>query len=242
MISTLLRRPTISDFIEYVKCPEVLQEESVFSKKNLLNIAELAAMLLAVQFFVILPVIYLWKQTFSIGDPLIKENSGILMYLLACLVLPIIEEFVFRGWMNGKPRNLWLAFCGVGFLVTTYIIAKYILDNPLESYQYEDTLPWYNRISWLFAAVAGWFLVRDKIAGITYRVYFPRIFYFVAAAFAFIHVFNYAKPIFSTLPMVIPQFWSGVVFGYARQKYGLMASIIIHASTNTILLIMTVIF
>jgi membrane protease YdiL (CAAX protease family) len=236
MIDRILKRRSVSGLISYLKNPEVLEPQGVFNKRSLLGIAELGIILLAIQFVVILPLLYFWQQAFSIPDPNIVESKNLKIFLLAGFFLPIGEEIIFRGWMNGKPRNLWLAFCVVGLGTTSYLITKYLFENPLDSYEYADSLPLYNKLSWVFAAVAGWFLVRNKEAGANYRIHFPKIFYLTAIVFGLMHVTNYPNPGLVLLPMIIPQIWSGCIFGYARQKYGLMASMILHMTTNSLLL------
>jgi membrane protease YdiL (CAAX protease family) len=62
------------------------------------------------------------------------------------------------------------------------------------------------------------------------------IFYLGAALFALPHALNYPEVSWLTLPLVLPQAWAGLTLGYLRQKIGLSAAILAHATSNGLML------
>ena len=62
---------------------------------------------------------------------------------------------------------------------------------------------------------------------------FPVVFWLVTLAFALVHLANYTDgTLLILLPLVIPQFIAGALFGYARVHYGLWAAMLLHAMHN----------
>ena len=50
--------------------------------------------------------------------------------------------------------------------------------------------------------------------------------------FGLLHLSNYPRLSWALVPMVLPQVWAGLVFGYLRLRHGLVASIMAHAVGN----------
>ncbi len=139
---------------------------------------------------------------------------------LAVVGAPLIEESVFRGWLTGRPRALWLLLwltLGIGLTV----MAQRGLLSPLVA----AGLP-------LIAALAGWIVLRKRQAGPLFRAGFPLIFYASAVLFGLIHVFNYSAPGLAHLPLVLPQLWAGLTLGFLRLRIGLPAAMLVHAVSN----------
>lgn len=139
---------------------------------------------------------------------------------LAVLGAPLIEESVFRGWLTGRPRALWLLFwlaAGIGLTV----LVQRGLVSPLVA----AGLP-------LAAALVGWIVLRKREAGPLFRAGFPLIFYASASVFGLIHVLNYTAPGLVHLPLVLPQLWAGLTLGFLRLRIGLPAAMLVHAVSN----------
>ncbi len=138
---------------------------------------------------------------------------------------PLTEELMFRSWLSGRPGHLVAGFAGIaallglpllaasgdaGGMIALALLAVLVLGAALSLWR------------WRAAPPLRWF-----------GMAFPAIFWLVAVLFALIHLVNYEAAGFLTLlPLVIPQFIAGTLFGYARVRYGLWASIALHALHN----------
>jgi hypothetical protein len=89
----------------------------------------------------------------------------------------------------------------------------------------------------LFALLAltlgGWLWLRKRReAPAAYRTAYPIVFWLVAAGFASVHLMNYPSMSLLSLPMVLPQLWAAAVLGFTRQRLGLPAAMLQHATAN----------
>ena len=89
------------------------------------------------------------------------------------------------------------------------------------------------------AFVAGWVpyairLHRSPRFERTFDRCFPAAFYLSAAGFAALHAFNFGadEPSFALALLVLPQFVSGLIYGYARMRYGMWANVGLHSANN----------
>ncbi len=92
--------------------------------------------------------------------------------------------------------------------------------------------------SWL-TGPAGWLLrwpVFVRIRAIFVR-FFPFLFWFSSLAFGLLHLMNYREPSAATLFWIIPQTMMGAFLGYARVRWGLWASIAMHAAHNALFIL-----
>ncbi len=139
---------------------------------------------------------------------------------LVVLAAPVIEETVFRGWLAGRPRALWL----LGGLVALALAATMLADGaPLR-------LAVIGLV--LLAMPLGWFLLRKRAAPGWFVLLFPVIFWATALVFGLVHLSNYPSPGLLALPLVMPQVWAGLVFGFMRMRLGLVAAMLAHAGAN----------
>lgn len=66
-----------------------------------------------------------------------------------------------------------------------------------------------------------------------YRALFPLVYFAQAIGFAAIHIFNYPGGLtLFTLVFVLPQLIAGLIWGYARVRYGWWANITLHMAHN----------
>jgi membrane protease YdiL (CAAX protease family) len=94
-------------------------------------------------------------------------------------------------------------------------------------------------------------IFRSWISGIVhrppkwYRALFPMIYFAQAIGFGAIHMFNYdggsGGPALLTLLFVLPQLIAGLIWGYARVRYGWWANIALHMAHNAGILALTLI-
>lgn len=179
--------------------------------------------------FLLLPLLVLWTRTLGIEPPRMMHDIPELMVLvMAVAILPPLEELVFRGWMTGRPAALVLLggalaiglimglthTAQVPFLVPTLVIAGLVVTL---------TAVWLLRQR---DAAPGWF-TRN----------FKWFFWGSTLLFASAHYSNYPALTAAHLPLVLPQLWSGLVFGFTRLRFGLLRSILLHCASNAFVLL-----
>lgn len=141
---------------------------------------------------------------------------------LVVLVAPVIEETLFRGWLRGRPRALWL--------LALALLAGGLLTAVVQ--HWHDQIATLGVLALVLAAPIGWFALRRRATPAWYRRQFRWWFTGAVAVFALAHLANYPRVTPALLPMVLPQVWAGLVFGYLRMRHGLGASILAHAAGN----------
>jgi membrane protease YdiL (CAAX protease family) len=140
---------------------------------------------------------------------------------------PVGEEIAFRGWLTGRLRALWL--------LAVALVAAALLA--VVEWHIHDMAASLGVVACVPVALVGWLVLRrrDAVPGWFARV-FPLWFYLSLAVFALLHLTNYPRLSWAMVPMVLPQAWAGLVFGYVRMRDGLGASMLAHASGNAVAL------
>ncbi len=159
--------------------------------------------------------------------------SGPALALFVVLAAPIGEESLFRGWLTGRPRALWLL--AMAIVATLALVAVQA--------HWHDTAASLGFIATVVAALIGWvalFRRADPPRWFVRR--FGVWFYLSVAVFALSHMANYPRLSWTLVPMVLPQMWAGLVFGYLRMRHGLIASILAHACGNAAALSVALMF
>jgi hypothetical protein len=171
----------------------------------------------------LLLVLPLWQRLTGIAGPNAFEGIPF-EYLLPAVVLaaPIIEECLFRGWLGGRPRALWLLGCSLGSIALLARLQTATAGLAL--------------LAALLAAIIGWVILRKRAAPGWFVRGFPVLFLASAALFASVHLFNYDNPGLLHLPMVLPQLWAGLTLGFVRTRVGLPASMLVHGVSNALAL------
>jgi membrane protease YdiL (CAAX protease family) len=153
----------------------------------------------------------------NLYDPL--EWVGLLLYA------PIIEELAFRGWLNGRKRNL-IAFAAA---------------LPIILYEYGPIpLGRNNAIVILLVTsiicIPIWWTQQGKKpqpVPLWFERYFPWIFYCSATLFGLIHVGNFSDFEWGLdILYVLPQMAGGVMMAYTRLRLGLRAAMLHHCIFN----------
>ncbi|MDY7096792.1 MAG: CPBP family glutamic-type intramembrane protease [Pseudomonadota bacterium] len=148
---------------------------------------------------------------------------------------PLTEEILFRSWLSGKPGHLIAALVAFAVLIVMPLVPMGDADG---------TSAWRAAIivGGALAAFAAAFGLRRYGPMGWFRSLFPAIFWLATFTFAAVHLVNYETAgLLILLPLVIPQFVAGTLFGYARVKLGLWAAMVLHglhnASAVTVMLI-----
>lgn len=153
------------------------------------------------------------------------------LFLIAGVVAPLVEEPLFRGWLKGTPRQLMLLALPVVALLLLFVLRS------------ADDLP--SSVARLlavaiFMAIVGACLeifhrTRPNDAPVSlFDQYYSHIFWTSALLFRLAHMANYEDGSFWTIaPMVLPQLLIGPVWAFARLRFGLRASILLHGASNS---------
>jgi len=150
------------------------------------------------------------------------------LYLIPCLLVPITEELSCRLFLKKSLINSYVSLSLITFI-------SILLFQNLKIY----TVDWYvfNTLVFSFFIWLSLFLFQKYFVKIeiTDRI----IFYGSAILFSLLHLSNYSFQI-NELPkylfLIIPQFFSGLLYGYIRVANGITYSILLHSFHNTILI------
>ncbi|WP_420384515.1 type II CAAX prenyl endopeptidase Rce1 family protein [Novosphingobium sp.] len=175
-------------------------------------------------------VLAVWQRTMHVPAPeAFRGFSGPVLAVAVVLAAPIGEESLFRGWLTGRPRALWL--------LAMAIIAGLMLIAVQR--HWHDTAASLGFVATLIAALVGWLVLRRRTEPLRWFAHgFAVWFALSVAVFALAHMANYPRLSWVVVPMVMPQLWAGLVFGYLRMRHGLIAAILAHACGNAAALAM----
>lgn len=142
---------------------------------------------------------------------------------------PIAEELLFRSWQSGRPGHVgaWLiAVAAVGLAVVTLA-------------QGGSTPRAFGALAILVIGLvlAGWWLWsrRGRPAMRWFQRHYAWFYYGAAGLFAAAHLTNFAGGTsLAMLPLTLPQFSIGLMLGYVRVRFGLWASVLLHAAHNSL--------
>ena len=84
-------------------------------------------------------------------------------------------------------------------------------------------------------------LFESRVKGLENPKVFKIMFYLLALAFGYVHLFNYqvdAQILLFSPILVAPQIFLGLIFGFVRVRFGLPWSILMHGMYNGILVIL----
>jgi hypothetical protein len=143
--------------------------------------------------------------------------------LYAMILFPIIEELAFRLYLKPTRRNVVVS----SFLLTYMLISNFVFHTS----SFCVTQLGLRLLIALVVAMGVGVLYRRPL-----KVRYGLIFYGSALLFGLVHIYHYdyTEPQVLAVAVLLcaPQILSGVVLGYTRVKYGLTASIVLHACHN----------
>ncbi len=217
----------IAEALRFFRRPRLLQPERNSWGAQFPGLLALLGLNLSI-LFLLLPLLIAWTHAVGIEPPrMMRDMPEMTVLVLAIFVLPPLEEIVFRGWMSGRPAAL-LAL-GIGLVLVVLLTLSHLagLDRA--------ALP--LLIASLIAVVAGAWLLRHKVhAPRFFSGNFKWFFWGSTLIFASAHYSNYGELTAAHLPLVLPQLWSGLVFGFTRLRFGLLRSTALHCTSNAVVL------
>ncbi|HQS71001.1 MAG: hypothetical protein B7Y36_04205 [Novosphingobium sp. 28-62-57] len=220
-------RAALTEFAIFLRNPRPMSASGLNADGAVARWLVLSVLQIVVLGLVVMPLILAWQKAFGLPSPNAFDGlSPLALWGGAVLLAPVLEELFFRGWMSGRPAALWLTLVVIAGLG---LFAAFGRGNPLAA-----GAIWLGTA--IVAGAAWWRTRRDKQVSATFTRAFPVLFYLVTVLFALMHVFNYPHVSAVVLPMVLPQFWSGLMLGYIRVRLGLLAAILAHVASNAVML------
>lgn len=212
-------RDALADFADFVRAPRLLAYQG-FSPRALVPMAGLylAGLVLIGGFLAV------WQRAFALPAPeAFGKFPPLLLVPIVAVGAPIIEECVFRGWLTGRPRALWLLGCA---LVIGAMLGAVTL-------KWHDQIAALGAVAVMLAAAVGWFVLRKRTEPPGWFVRGFRVWFWLSVVgFSLAHLSNYPRITLALVPMVLPQFWAGLVFAHVRLRHGLAGSMLVHAIGN----------
>jgi len=142
-------------------------------------------------------------------------------FLQSVIITPILEEFSFRSYINLKKKSILYSI----IFLAVFIILAFL--NKILILGYVLTLLLLFCITLLF--------IKEKL--LNSKFIFKILWIFSAFIFALIHIngMEYTdKSLVIIILSIMPFFILGIGLGYARLKYGLIFSILIHIMFNLV--------
>ena len=211
-------RDQLADFRAYLTAPRLAVAAQTWRRWAIMVGLYLVGLVVIGAFLAV------WQRAFHLPAP--EAFRGFSAGMLAPIVVvaaPVGEEVLFRGWLTGRPRALWL-------LAMAVFAALLLIAVTLH---WHDQVASFGVLGTVLAALIGWLVLRKRIeAPRWFARRFAVWFYLSVAVFALLHLSNYPRLSWALVPMVAPQLWAGLVFGYVRMRQGLLASILAHAIGN----------
>ncbi len=231
----------VSDTMRNSRVPQVYRAFAAFLRRPVLpgerlplsrawwrDVALLVALDFALSMLLVVPLSWLSKRL-GIAEPdfgMITKYGFAVTLLAGALVIPALEEFLFRFWLDGKPRSL--------LAVAAPLVAGLLLALAMGGHA-SQLVRGVMVIAGLLATIAL-IVLRLRRPG-TMAPWFARHFgwfyYASALGFAAAHLSNYPlATVLTALPMVTPQLCAGLILGFARVRYGYGAGLLIHGISN----------
>ena len=212
-------RTTLADFTDFLRRPRLLAYQG-FSVRTLVPMAGLYLAGLAL----IGALLAMWQRMMHLPAPeAFGKFPPMLLVPIVVIAAPIAEECVFRGWLTGRPRALWLLGCA--------LVAGALLVGV--SLKWHDQICAIGVLGVAVAAAAGWFVLRRRTdPPVWFARGFGMWFALSVLGFALAHLSNYPRISPALVPMVLPQLWAGLVFAHVRLRHGLAGSMLVHAIGN----------
>lgn len=172
---------------------------------------------------IVIAISYLSRETIQTKD---VELSSISLIASALLIAPIVEEFIFRSFLNLKPLYSFS-------IVVLIIVLLFISNNYLDSTIFFVLAIAFVLFMFMFLMIryykATMFFLENK---------YSYLFWILTGAFAFFHIFNFTyESNFYYLLVFIVYLFTSTILGFIRVNYSLRHSILYHFIYNLILIV-----
>ena len=218
-----------------------LKRITLTNKIKRINILELI-FLIALSFFIdILIIILIHLIEVPIpqgsGNNFNHYSSTWYLALIPIILVPILEETGCRAFLKYSSINIYLS-------ISLIIFFSISLFSGFKIYVFEWHVLWIAIVAFCIGLIPLYFLnnIPKKSILNFYNSRASILFYGSATVFALFHLSNYKFQVYGILTallFVLPQFISGIIYGYIRVKNGILVSIALHSFHNLFILIMT---
>ena len=224
------------EWVRFVRRPRLPAAREAFGGRAMAEVGQLLALVIAFDFALVVGLSWL-STRLGVKTPDFEELrkfGPVMTLLVGALALPIVEEIVFRGWLSGRRRMLVAVAVLVGFIASLAMARLTVGPAPFKTMAVL-LLAWLvvgSVLIWKSKGDApGWF-VRG----------FPVLYFASALLFGLAHISNYdmSRP-WVLLPFLLPQTIAGLIFGFARVRYGMWANIALHGLSNMLFLGLTLV-
>lgn len=200
--------------------------------------------IIATHFLCILTFIFLIHLLFYIcGDYDIPQSSlqniknsnfesPFRVFALMCIWIPVLEECVFRLWINLGKKEVGIAFAMLYIGLYGHIFSHFSWHTV---YRIAIAITIFITI-YKLEMLHNLFREKKNIA-LNIASYFSII------AFGLVHITNYNSLTISQVPyivfLILPQLFAGIILAFIRLRYGFAFSILYHVANNSIAFILT---
>lgn len=228
-------KQSVIDFILFVRSPKGYTTETIPAQQKIF--ASIVLLVLKFCFSILIAgLIGLFYEPKNLTDQSLSERFIPFLYLIiGGMVLPYLEEILFRLSLKFKPIYLISTSICIGYYVST----KFIFDSRLSSF--DDTFM-YRICIGLCTGILAFNLLRNKqFSEYLRKVWiqkFTFIYYISAIVFAWLHIFNFELNLVNILLLpflTLPQLFSGLIMGYMRINFGFQYPLFFHMATNSLL-------
>lgn len=166
--------------------------------------------------------------------------------VLLFLKKPVYEEMDFLNTSEKLSYVLKLVVLAIAIsILLSFLLGllETLFNLDLGKHAMDDFLENYPLVYLLFFAVVGApvleeLLFRGPMLWFKHSKFFPFVFYVLTLGFGFMHISNYEMTLqnLALSPfLVAPQLAAGLLLGFARVRFGLLYSILLHALYNFVL-------
>lgn len=150
-------------------------------------------------------------------------------YIIIAILIPFIEEVIFRLPMNLKKSSI-----AISIAILYLRFSGNFITNFIDIRKTEDI---FKILIAIIIFTTLMIVLSQKKLDIIKRKHYRIVFYFIAICFGLIHITNF-HPInyylFFLYPFyVLPQFFMGVFIGHFRIRYGFIWGWALHALINS---------
>lgn len=220
---------TLLDTTRFIVRPNLANSSKIEGKSRLTTGFWLYVFsLFCTGFFLVVALPLLLRAEAAPGDGLSSVLGGSVLSVMVALLLlgPLIEEFIFRGWLSGTWRSM-LATVLTLFVVYggSSLLTPWIGTN--------STLKSLLLLAVAVAAIWATSPLDDGARLPFFGKLFPFIFWGQGIAFGALHFQNLTtpSPALATLS-IMPLILCGWLWGYARLRLGVGWAILLHAAYN----------
>lgn len=219
-------KQVITDFLTYVRKPLYISEDATMSKTEKFQYLFKVLLCKLALLPILIPIIHLTKTFTGAKSADIPQTWG--YYVAVVMIVPLIEELIFRGILH---YSRWIIAFAFSFVLMT--LAKYTGTF--------DRIGWHIGFTYLacFLSIPITYLITkpfDAIFEAFWAKNFKYIFHFIAISFGLVHLSNYSgiSNYLLAVPLVTIQLILGYVLGFVRMKLGFGYSVALHSAWNFI--------